>query len=353
MATAMSVQKYLSTSEMVTGIQKKTKLPIRPVVPIPGDFRVYRPSKYDVLCGRGKPIQDHTGNLRMRKIVTRYTERYFNSRKHKKQEIVEEVVRLVKNSEGVLARFLKRVGRENYWVDVSNSVACDKVSHALRCMVRKGETGEPQEDESPRASPEPAIDDSEREEKQVKTGSSEPARSPADTKPEKTRSVTESSKPQGATESSAFKPVAPIAKYPAHGLSPGAAQSLVDLAPESPAGNDLRSLLSLQQLSDSQLIELVAKERIYRKLRAPAPEAGLEGASALEQLAAQTQVRGANSAVEQLAQAQALETLIHQKRLQDSLLRQRQLEDAVLLGGLPSGAAAMLGRQAAGKTYFL
>jgi hypothetical protein len=197
------------------------------------------------------------------------------------------------------------------------------------------------------------MNDSEREEKQIKAGPNESARSPADTRPETTRSATESSKPQGAAESSAFKPVAPIAKYPAHGLSPGAAHSLVDLPPESPAGNDLRSLLSLQQLSDTQLIELVAKERIYRELLAPSPKAGLEGSSALEQLAAQVQVRGANSAVEQLAQAQALESLIHQNILQDSLLRQRQLEDAVLLGGLPSGAAAMLGRQAAGKTYFL
>eukprot|EP00934_Nitzschia_sp_Nitz4_P001916 Nitzschia sp. Nitz4//scaffold267_size26297//19168//20076//NITZ4_008271-RA/size26297-processed-gene-0.8-mRNA-1//-1//CDS//3329544911//1916//frame0 len=133
--------KYLSTSEMVSGYHKSTKTPI-PNLVIPGDYRVYRPTKYDVLCGRGKPIQDHSGNLRLRRIVSKFTERYMNARRHKKQEIVEEVVELVKNSGGVLARFLKRVGRENYWVEVPKAVACDKVSHALRCLVRKTEAGE-------------------------------------------------------------------------------------------------------------------------------------------------------------------------------------------------------------------
>lgn len=138
---AQNKRKYLSTSEMVTGIRKKTNDPI-PHVSLPGDYRVYRPTKHDVLCGRGKPIQDHVGNLRMRSIIASNANRYFHARKHKKQQIVEEVVDLVKCSGGVQARFLKRVGRENYWVEVPNSVACDKVSHGLRCFVRKSELSE-------------------------------------------------------------------------------------------------------------------------------------------------------------------------------------------------------------------
>jgi hypothetical protein len=135
-----SIKKYLSTREMVTGVRKATNLPIQqPMVQASGDIRIYRPSKNDILCGRGKPIQDHTGNLRMRNIAAKYTDFYLNSRVHKKQEIVEEVVKLVKNSDGIVARFLKRVGRENYWVEVSDAVASNKVSHALRCIVRKGE----------------------------------------------------------------------------------------------------------------------------------------------------------------------------------------------------------------------
>jgi hypothetical protein len=70
-------------------------------------------------------------------IVARYGQRYMHARKHKKQQLVEEVVALVKKSGGVLARFLKRVGRENYWVEVTDDTVCDKVSHGLRCFVRK------------------------------------------------------------------------------------------------------------------------------------------------------------------------------------------------------------------------
>ena len=97
------------------------------------------------LSRRGKPIQDHSGNIRMRTIVAKYTDYYANSKIHKKQEIVEAVVKLIKHFEGIRARFLKRVGRENYWMEVSDEVACDKISHAFRCIVRKGEPPGPQE----------------------------------------------------------------------------------------------------------------------------------------------------------------------------------------------------------------
>jgi hypothetical protein len=138
-------QKYLSTNEMVTGLEKKTNLPIQQSASRPGDVRIiYRPTKYDVLCGRGAPIQNHEGNIRMRRIVARYARRYMQSRKYRKQLIAEEAVRRVKSSETgskVQARFLRRVGRENYWEEVDDRITCDKVAHALRCFVRKMEDG--------------------------------------------------------------------------------------------------------------------------------------------------------------------------------------------------------------------
>ncbi|CAJ1969726.1 unnamed protein product [Cylindrotheca closterium] len=136
-------QKYLSTTEMVTGFERKTNNPIQQITPQPGDSRVYRPTKYDVLCGRGAPIQNHEGNVRMRRLVSRYTKRYMDSRKYRKQLVAEEAVRRVKRAaKGVTrARFLRRVGRENYWEEVDDRIASDKVSHALRCFVRKLEEG--------------------------------------------------------------------------------------------------------------------------------------------------------------------------------------------------------------------
>lgn len=135
--------KYLSTTEMVTGFERKTNLPIQQVTPHPGDSRVYRPTKYDVLCGRGAPIQNHEGNARMRRLVSRYTQRYMDSRKYRKQLVAEEAVRRVKRAAKgrARARFLRRVGRENYWEEVDDRISSDKVSHALRCFVRKLEEG--------------------------------------------------------------------------------------------------------------------------------------------------------------------------------------------------------------------
>jgi len=78
----------------------------------------------------------------MRRLVSRYTKRYMDSRKYRKQLVAEEAVRRVKRAQGKgRARFLKRVGRENYWEEVDDRIACDKVSHALRCFVRKLEEG--------------------------------------------------------------------------------------------------------------------------------------------------------------------------------------------------------------------
>ena len=138
---------------MVTGVTKKTNVPIHPEVPgpgsIPGDFRVYRPTKYDVLCGRGKPIQEHAGNVRMRRIIAQHAHRYTQATKYEhKHRVVEDIVRLVQNANGTPGRFLQRVGRENYWVVVPHSTALLKVSHGLRCLVRKGVTeGEPYSEE--------------------------------------------------------------------------------------------------------------------------------------------------------------------------------------------------------------
>lgn len=129
-----SKNKYVTTSEMIRGVQ----LPDTPDFRA-GDFRVFRPTRYDVLCGRGAPIQNHEGNVRMRRIISKFARRYFNARKFIKQSIADEAVLCVKGTGSVKARFLKRADRENFWYEVDDKVASDKVSHFLRCMVRKGD----------------------------------------------------------------------------------------------------------------------------------------------------------------------------------------------------------------------
>ena len=101
--------------------------------------RISQPSQFDVLFGRGKPYQGHAGNIRLHKIVDLYKPRYSQARRHEKTEIAEEIVQFIKTptNNNKPGRFLKRVENEEAWVEVSDSVARDKVSHALRGKPRK------------------------------------------------------------------------------------------------------------------------------------------------------------------------------------------------------------------------
>lgn len=107
------------------------------------DAKVVRPTQYDVLFGRGKPYQGHAGNIRLHKIVDFYKPRYVQARRHVKTEIAEEIVQFIKSGTKA-GRFLKRIDGEEGWEEVSDTVARDKVSHALRGKSRN-ET--PAEDE--------------------------------------------------------------------------------------------------------------------------------------------------------------------------------------------------------------
>ena len=92
------------------------------------------PSSFDVVCGRGKPFQQHQGNQRLHKLVALYVERYSGAARHKKTEIASEIVQVIK----MTGRFLKRSSKdETSWIKVSDEIAREKVSHALRGMVRK------------------------------------------------------------------------------------------------------------------------------------------------------------------------------------------------------------------------
>eukprot|EP00539_Tryblionella_compressa_P007001 CAMPEP_0178772550 /NCGR_PEP_ID=MMETSP0744-20121128/22612_1 /TAXON_ID=913974 /ORGANISM="Nitzschia punctata, Strain CCMP561" /LENGTH=536 /DNA_ID=CAMNT_0020429255 /DNA_START=202 /DNA_END=1812 /DNA_ORIENTATION=- len=86
-------------------------------------------SPNDILCGRGAPISRHDGNLRMHRIVSEYRERYLNSSRNDKAVLIHEVIGRVKQDG---ARFLKRMGNSDLWVEVDNETVYDKVSHALR-----------------------------------------------------------------------------------------------------------------------------------------------------------------------------------------------------------------------------
>lgn len=102
--------------------------------------RIAQPTRFDVLLGRGKPYQGHAGNIRLHKVVDLYKPRYSQARRHEKTEIAEEIVQFIKTPGGAskpAGRFLKRVENEELWVEVTDAIARDKVSHALRGKPRK------------------------------------------------------------------------------------------------------------------------------------------------------------------------------------------------------------------------
>jgi hypothetical protein len=94
------------------------------------------PSPNDIILGRGRPYQSFSGNLRMLRIVGEHKERYETTRREDRRAYATNVLQLVLQDGA--ARFLKRVeGEEQYWEEVSQAVALDKVHHALR---NKGKT---------------------------------------------------------------------------------------------------------------------------------------------------------------------------------------------------------------------
>lgn len=89
------------------------------------------PQKFDIICGRDKNACSHVGNKRFRVIVEMNRERYQTARsRDEKTKITVELISTIRSCEPG-GRFLK-MDDNNYWVDVGDAYAREKVSHALR-----------------------------------------------------------------------------------------------------------------------------------------------------------------------------------------------------------------------------
>eukprot|EP00980_Cylindrotheca_fusiformis_P009273 scaffold2026_cov78-Cylindrotheca_fusiformis.AAC.8 len=88
---------------------------------------IHVPSQYDVLFGKGSPVQNHSGNRKFRELVSRHEEEYEKAKKGEKIGLAQKVVDAVYASSGM---FLKPEG--NIWLSVDNNVAREKVSTAFR-----------------------------------------------------------------------------------------------------------------------------------------------------------------------------------------------------------------------------
>ena len=114
----------------------------------PNAERVDKVGKMDVIFGRGKGLQKHPGNKRMRSIIDRYKVEYHAAKRAEKKDLVVQVYNEIVEG-GV--RFLKKLDDENTWIVVDEPVAMEKVSHTLRCRrLLKGSAKEKEADAPPR-----------------------------------------------------------------------------------------------------------------------------------------------------------------------------------------------------------
>ena len=87
------------------------------------------PSIKDVLCGRGKSYQEHSGNVHMRNIIAEYIPQYREGTQTDKGRIPLQVVMRIKQEGG---RFLKRDTDFGWWFEVSDEEAREKISMSFR-----------------------------------------------------------------------------------------------------------------------------------------------------------------------------------------------------------------------------
>lgn len=87
------------------------------------------PNPFDVLCGRGRGVSTHPGNIRFRFLVQSKREIYQRAEKYAKTPIADEVIEMVHSYGG---RFVKKNSKTTQLQEVDRSVAREKVAHAFR-----------------------------------------------------------------------------------------------------------------------------------------------------------------------------------------------------------------------------
>jgi hypothetical protein len=92
-----------------------------------------KPGEFDILCGRGRSFQDHSGNRILRQLVKLHSKKYRRAKRSHKAQIASEIVAAF-NASG--NHFLKHDDKDEIWEAIDDEVAKDKVSHCFRSSPR-------------------------------------------------------------------------------------------------------------------------------------------------------------------------------------------------------------------------
>jgi hypothetical protein len=88
-------------------------------------FIIVKPTRKDILCGRGKSFINHEGNRRFRDVISKHKYAYSKgSQRSKRSQVVRAVVIEILRTG---ARFLKKPQNKLEWYDGGVSVAKEKV----------------------------------------------------------------------------------------------------------------------------------------------------------------------------------------------------------------------------------
>lgn len=95
----------------------------------------YRPTKYDVINGRGKKSYNHIANRRFRQLTAMNLKRYQNAKcKVDKTVVVIGIVNSIRKS-SPSGGFIKKCPSTGRWISMSDEGAREKVGHCLRDMI--------------------------------------------------------------------------------------------------------------------------------------------------------------------------------------------------------------------------
>ncbi|KAL3924666.1 MAG: hypothetical protein SGILL_000903 [Bacillariaceae sp.] len=89
--------------------------------------RIIVPTNVDVLLGRGRPFQEHAGNMRCNFVVVAAMEEYEQVSRNDKTGVSRNVISKIKGYGG---RFLKQ--NDGVWEEVDDAEALKKISHSFR-----------------------------------------------------------------------------------------------------------------------------------------------------------------------------------------------------------------------------
>jgi hypothetical protein len=88
-------------------------------------------SDYSVICGRGKAVYTHVGNLRFRILGSLFTERYSRTdRRGAKSAIVSEIMKVIRQAGGTFCTY-----ERGAWFEVKNQRARGKVTALMRDLL--------------------------------------------------------------------------------------------------------------------------------------------------------------------------------------------------------------------------